>query len=400
MKAKAQAIDERKVLDGNGAAAYGVMLCKPTVVAAYPITPMTPLIERLARFVADGQLKAETVEVEGEHSALSVLIGASNAGGRTFTATSSQGLAFMAEAYIKAAMDRIPIVMVIVGRELAGPDGVFSGQQDSLTLRDAGWVQIYTESCQEILDAIIMAYRLAEDEEILLPVNVCYDGYYLSHLIDGVEVPAQKDVDRFLAPLSKMSRFKLDPEVGLTYGGLAPPEIFTEYRYAHLAALDRAKNKIDAIDLEFKQFFGRGYGGQIEEYRMEDAEIALISMGSPSGTAKAVIDNKRDAGVKVGLVRVRALRPFPKERLAKALQGQKAVGVLDKNVCFGWDCGVVLMETKAALHEAGVMVPAVGFIGGLGNCDITKQHISRAIEAIDKAAQGQPHKPVTWLNLE
>jgi phenylglyoxylate dehydrogenase alpha subunit len=400
MKPKGQAKGELKVLDGNGAAAYGVMLCRPDVVAAYPITPMTPLIEHLARFVADGLLKAETVEMEGEHSAISVLIGASNAGGRTFTATSSQGLAFMAEAYIKAAMDRIPIVMVIVGRELAGPDGVFSGQQDSLTLRDAGWVQIYPESCQEILDSIIMAYRLAEDEEILLPVNVCYDGYYLSHLIDGVEVPAQEDVDRFLAPLSNMRRFRLDPEVGLTYAGLATPDVFVEYRYKHMAALDRAKEKIDAIDLEFQHSFGRSYSGQIEEYRMEDAEIALVSMGSPSGTAKAVIDSKRDAGVKVGLVRVRALRPFPKERMAKALQGKRAVGVLDKNVCFGWGCGVVLMETRAALYESGVMVPTVGFIGGLGSGDISKQHIGRAIDAVDKAARGQPHKPVTWLNLE
>jgi len=400
MKAKARAKNERKVLDGNGAAAYGVMLCRPNVVAAYPITPMTPLLEHLARFAADGQLRAEMVEVEGEHSALSVLIGASNAGGRTFTASSSQGLAFMAEAYIKAAMDRIPIVMVIVGRELAGPDGVFSGQQDSLTLRDAGWVQIYTESCQEILDSIIMAYRLAEDEEILLPVNVCYEGYYLSHLIDGVEVPTQEDVDSFLAPLSNMRRFRLDPEVGLTYAGLAAPEIFTEYRFKNMVALDKAKGMIDAIDLEFQQLFGRGYGGQIEEYRMEDAEIALVSMGSPSGTARAVIDDRRHAGMKVGLVRVRALRPFPKERLAKVLQGKRAVGVLDKNVCFGWDCGVVLMETRAALYGSGVMVPTVGFIGGLGNCDITKEHIGRAIDAVDKAARGQPYKPVTWLNLE
>ena len=277
---------------------------------------------------------------------------------------------------------------------------MYSGQQDSLTLRDAGWVQIYAESCQEILDSIIMAYRLAEDEEILLPVNVCYDGYYLSHLIDGVEVPAHEDVDRFLAPLSKTKRFRLDPEVGLTYAGLAAPEIFTEYRYKHMAALDRAKEKIDAIDLEFKQLFGRGYGGQIEEYRMKDAEIALISMGSPSGTAKAVIDNKRDAGMKVGLVRIRALRPFPKERLAEALHNKKAVGVLDKNVCFGWGLGVVLMETKAALYESGITVPTVGFIGGLGSCDITKQHIGRAIDAVDKAARGLSYKPVTWLNLE
>ncbi len=400
MKAKNQAKGELKVLDGNGAAAYGVMLCRPDIMAAYPITPMTPLIERLARFVADGLLMAETVEVEGEHSAISVLIGASNAGGRTFTASSSQGLAFMAEAYIKAATDRIPIVMVIVGREMAGPDGVYSGQQDSLTLRDAGWVQIYAESCQEILDSIIMAYRLAEDEEILLPVNVCYEGYYLSHLIDGVKVPAQEDVDRFLAPLSKMRRFRLDPEVGLTYAGPPTPDIFAEYRYTHIAALDRAKEKIDAIDLEFQQLFGRGYGGQIEEYRMEDAAIALISMGSPSGTAKAVIDSKRDAGMKVGLVKIRALRPFPKERLAKALQGKRAVGVLDKNVCFGWDGGVVLMETKAALYESGTMVPTVGFIGGLGSCDISKQHIERAIDTVDRAARGQPYKPVTWLNLE
>ena len=218
-----------KVLKGNSAAARAVLLCKPDVVAAYPITPQSPVVEEMSKFVATGKLDAEFVEVEGEHSAMSVLIGASSTGGRVFSATSSNGLAFMMEAYFYAATLRLPIVMVNVCRELAAPNTVLCSQQDILTMRDAGWIQIHAESCQEILDTIIMAYKLAEDADIQLPVNVCYDGHYLSHLSARVEIPAQADVDAFL-PARELPGCRLDPEKPMMQGVFLGGKLFTEYR--------------------------------------------------------------------------------------------------------------------------------------------------------------------------
>ena len=228
-----------RVLDGNRAGAYGVLLCRPDVVATYPITPQTPLVETLYKFEAEGLFDPEMVEPEGENSAMAILIGACAAGGRTFTATSSQGLSFMNDAYLLAAGNRFPIVMAIGMREQVSPHGVFAGQQDAVLVKDHGWIQIFTESCQEILDTIIMAYRLAEDSDILLPVNVCYEGFYLSHHSQRVEIPRQEEVDDFLAPLKGMERLKWtleDPMVFSSY--TVPAELFTEYRYKMCAAHD------------------------------------------------------------------------------------------------------------------------------------------------------------------
>ncbi|MBW1767003.1 MAG: phenylglyoxylate dehydrogenase, partial [Deltaproteobacteria bacterium] len=353
-----------KALKGNSAAAHAVLLCKPDVVAAYPITPQSPVVEEMSKFLADGLLDAEFVEVEGEHSAMSVLIGASSAGGRVFSATSSNGLAFMFESYFYAATLRLPIVMVNVCRELAAPNTVLCSQQDILTMRDAGWIQIHAESCQEILDSIIMAYKLAEDPDILLPVNVCYDGHYLSHLSARVEIPSQADVDSFL-PSREVPECRLDPDKPMMQGVFLGGRLFAEYRYKHCLAMSHAKQKIDDIDTEFHNVFGRGYCGLIEEYRTEDAEIVLLAMGSVASTAKVVIDNNRDEGVKVGLVRIRTFRPFPLERLAQAVQGKKAIGVIDRDVCFGWNMGIIFMELRAALNKLEKSIPIVNFIDGL-----------------------------------
>jgi len=392
---------EVKALDGNKAAAYGVLLCRPDVIAAYPITPQTPLLESLYRFQADGRLKAEMVEVEGEHSAMSVLIGASVCGGRTFTATSSQGLAYMFEAYYRASGSRLPIVMVVATRELAAPDGVSGSQQDVCSVRDAGWLQVHTESAQEILDTMIMAYRIAEDPEILLPIAVCYDGFYLSHLTDRVELPEQDDVDSFLAPVTgHPDRPRLDPSKPLTFSTFCTGEILAEYRYKHCAANQDSKAKIEAVEKEFERTFGRYYGGLIEEYRSRDADIVLVTMGSSTGTAKVVVDQLRERGLSIGLIKVRYLRPFPRERLAQALRGKKGIGVIDRNVLFGWNCGTVFMETKAVLGEMGAKIPMANFIDGLANLDITLEHVERAAEITQQAARGEPFQEVTWFPLE
>jgi pyruvate/2-oxoacid:ferredoxin oxidoreductase alpha subunit len=388
---------EVRLLDGNGAAAHAVRLCKPDVIAGYPITPQTALLEQLSQFCADGLLDAEMVEVEGENSAMSVLIGAAASGGRTFTSTSAPGLAFMYDAYFFAAGQRLPIVMAIATREMTPPATVVSGEQDIVMQKDTGWIQIHVENCQEILDTIIMAYRLAEDLEILLPVNVCYDGFYLSYLSEGIEVPSQKDVDAFLAPLSENNRPRFGSDPPLSFGVFLPPKIVVEHRYKHCAALQRAKEKIDEIDGEFQKIFGRGYGGQIEEYKTEEAEIVLVTMGSCSGTAKVVVDNRRDEGQKIGLIKVRTFSPFPSERMLRALKGKKAIGVIDRSVCFGKGRGHLFVELKLALSDSKVSVPVLDFIGGLSGLDITIEHMERAVDSTFRAAEGLHQKEVTWM---
>ena len=390
-----------RVLDGNRAAAYGVLLSRPDVITCYPITPQTPLLETLYRFEAEGLLDAEMAEPEGENSAMGMLLGASAAGGRTFTATSSQGLSFMCDACLLASGNRFPIVLAIGMREQVSPNGVVTGQQDAVSMKDHGWIQLYMESCQEILDSIIMAYRLAEDSDILLPINVCYEGFYLSHNSQRVDIPRQEDVDQFLAPLKNMVRPKFTLDEPMVFATMAQGELYTEYRYKACAANQRAKEKFDWIDREFGKTFGRSYGGQIEEYRTDDAEVVIVTMGSCTGTAKVVVDKKRDEGVKVGLVKIRMFRPSPRERLLRVLQGKKAVGVIDRNVCYAWNCGHNFIELKALVSDLQGPKPIMlDFIGGIGGCDITAGHVERVIESTLAAAGGKEEKTVTWLSLE
>lgn len=385
------------VVDGNKAAAIGALLSRPIIVAAYPITPQTPLVEYLSQFIADGLLDAELVEVEGEHSALSVLHGASLAGGRVFTGTSGQGLAFMYEPYLRTAPLRLPIVMAIATRDGITPQCVWGGQQDAIGVRDAGWIQFYVENNQEILDTVIMAYRIAEDPEVLLPVNVCYDGFFLSHMTEPVIVPEQEMVDKFLPPY-KPTHAKLDPEIPMSVDPLTPGLLFTKYRKNHIEAHEKAKFVIDEVDREFFNIFGRSYGGLIEAYQMDNAEIALVAMGSPCGTAKVVIDRWREKGVKIGLIKIRSLRPFPKERLRESLKDVKAIGVVDKNVCFGWASGVLFMELCSALKNLNI--PIIDFIGGLGGSDITFEHFDMIVNKLIKLEAGEFEKEVYWLGLD
>lgn len=391
---------EVKVITGNAAAAYGAMLCRPDVVASYPVTPQTEVGEQLSRFHADGILDAEMVEVEGESSSMNISAAATIAGGRAFTATSSWGLMFMYDALLQAAGFRAPVVMANANRETPGILAVSCGQQDMVSTRDSGWVLIVVENCQEILDSVIMAFRLAEDIEIQLPVMVNYDGFYLSYLAEAVEIPAREDVDQFLAPLKlQPERTKLVPERPLGCGTHGILVEFMELRYKHCAALERAKQKLDEIDKEFGEFFGRSYGGQIEEYRTEDAEIVVLASGSAAGTARMVIDTKRAEGLKVGMIKLRVLRPFPRERLTQALKGKKAIGVIDRSVCFGWNCGPIYMELRALSPDIG-FVPMMSFIDGMANMDISIPHIERVIDEVYAASQGKSYQEVTWIPLE
>jgi len=397
MKAKKGVV---RVITGNAAAAYGAMLCQPDVVTSYPITPMSEVAEQLSAFRAEGILDTEMVEVEGENSAMNVVAGASIAGGRAFTATSSWGLAFMYDAVQQTSGFRAPVVMAIANRETPGILAVSGGQQDIISMRDTGWIQVIVEDGQEILDMIIMAFRLAEDCNIQLPVMVNYDGFYLSYLAMAVEIPEREDIDRFLAPLKQQpERQILDPGKPLGCGTHGIELGFVELRYKHCAAMERAAIKLDKIDKEFGEFFGRSYGGQIEEYCTEDAEVVVVASGGAAGTARVAVDAKRAEGIKVGLVKLRLFRPFPRKRLAEALKGKKAIGVVDRSVGFGWNCGPMYMELRALTPEIGI-IPMLSYIDGLANLDITIPHIERVIDEIHAAAQGKAYQEVTWIPLE
>jgi pyruvate/2-oxoacid:ferredoxin oxidoreductase alpha subunit len=399
-----QAMSEQEarvmVITGNAAAAYGAMLCRPDVVATYPITPQTEVIEKLFEFAASGELDAEMVPVEGENSAMNVVTASSVAGGRVFTATSSWGLAFMYDAMLAASGTRVPVVMVNVNRETPGIIAVSSGQQDMISTRDSGWIQLVAEDCQEILDQVIMAYRLAEDHAIQVPVMVNYDGFYLSYMAEKVEVPSKDQVTDFLAVLNEQpKRQALLPGKPLGCGTHGILQGFVELRYKHIQAMERAKAVFDGIDQEFASQFGRGYGGQVEEYRTEDAEILLVASGSMCGTVKTVIDKKREQGLRVGLVRLRMYRPFPSEKLIELLKGRKAAGVVDRSVGFGIQGGPIYSEVCSLSAKFGE-TRVLSFIDGLANTDVTSDHVEQMLEQLQAAARGESCPDVTWVCLE
>lgn len=386
-----------KAITGNEAAASGAALCRPDFIAAYPITPQSSVVESLATRLADGELNAEMVEVESEHSAMSVIQGAALGGARSFTATSSQGLALMYEPYFRMSTLRLPMVMAIAGREMTSPQSIWCGQQDSVSVREAGWIQFYVEDNQEILDTIIQGYRVAEDKNVLIPVNVCYDGFFLSHLTERVVIPDQKQVDLYLPPY-KQEHAILDPDKPIAVDPMTPGPLLMKYRQDHLESMQKALDIIDKADDEFDAIFGRKYGGTVEEYRLEDAECVLITMGSPTGVSKEAVDHYRDKGKKVGLLKVRVLRPFPLKRVLNALNGVKAIGVLDRSVSFGWNTGGLYQEVIGALGVSGRALPSVSFIGGLGGADITFEHVVNALDRIhDLSIEPQFGIPSIWL---
>ncbi len=391
---------EQRVITGNSCTSYAVKLCRPQVIALYPITPQSEVVEQLTRFKADGQLDAEMIEVEGENTAMNAVTAAASTGVRVYTATSSYGLAYMYDAMMQTAGFRMPVVMTNVNREIPGIHAVSCGQQDMISVKDIGWLQLIVEDDQEIVDTTIQAFRLAEDHQILVPLMLNYDGYFVSYSAEAVKLPMQEDVDEFLAPLkSQPKRLTLKPGVAMGCGTHGLLLAYSELRYKHMAAMERAKPLFDKIDKEYGDMFGRYYGGQIEEYRSKDAEIVLVTSGSASGTGKVVVDALRDKGQKVGLVQIRMFRPVPRERLAQALKGKKAIGVLDRSVGLGWNTGPMFTEVRALTPEIGNM-PMLSFIDGLANMDITSVNIEKMMKTIQAASQGKPFQETTWVSLE
>ncbi len=360
-------------MEGSHGVAHAVKLCKPDVLAMYPITPSTHIPEGLAQLIADGKMDTKFITVESEFSAMSACVGVSAAGSRAFTATSSQGLLLMTEVVYAAAGMRLPIVTVIVNRTISAPINIWNDHQDTFAERDSGWLQIYCETNQEALDTTIQAYKIAEDAGVLLPVFVCMDGFVLSHTYEPLEVPEQNEVDAFLPPYTPKHAF-LDPNKPITQGPFAYPKPYAAMRKELSDAIMNSKTVVKKVHNEFAEKFGRAYGdGIIEEYK-SDKPTVIVAMGSVCGTIKEVVDERDD----IGLVRIRCYRPFPKEELVKALEGKENIIVFEKDVALGMASGALYHEIKSILAGKNVRINNV--VGGLGGIDTTKKNISNFVD--------------------
>ena len=378
-----------KQTEGSRAVAEAIALCRPEVICAYPITPQTHIVEGLGEMVKAGELAGcEFINVESEFAALSVAIGASAAGARTYTATSSQGLLFMAEAVYNAAGLGLPIVMTIGNRAIGAPINIWNDHSDSMSMRDAGWIQLFAETNQEALDLHIQAFRLAE--ELSCPVMVCMDGFILTHAYDRVDVPTQAEVDAFLPAFEP--RQVLDPAEPVTIGAMVGPEAFTEVRYLAHHKQMRALERIPALAAEFERRFGRASGGLIRPYRTEGAETIVVALGSVNGTIQEVVDEMREAGVAIGSVAITSFRPFPLAALREALMHAKRVVVLEKCLAVGLG-GIVSDGVRKAL--SGIQLNGYTVVAGLGGRAITRASLKRLFEEAGRDAL----EAVTFLDL-
>ena len=377
----------KRFLSGDEAFAEGVRLARPQVISAYPITPQTVVVERLSEMVEEGQLAAEYVHVESEHSALSCAIGASATGARTFTATSSQGLLYMAECLTYAAGGRFPIVMMNANRATALPWNIYGDQRDSLALLDHGWVQAYAQDNQEALDLALMAYAVAEDPKVRTPFMVNLDGFALTHTYESVDIPAQEQADAFLPPYDGAgNRFDFANPVNIGYS--AGPEFNRYFKHSAHEGMLATADAVERVEARFAKVFGRSYPGLIEAVDCDDADIVLVTLGSIAGLARERAAQLRAQGVKAGLVRIRYMRPFPACQIVEALAGAAAVGVLEKDVSFGAE-GTVMTNVCSALQQAGNAVPVVNFVGGLGGDDISQAQMRGMFEVLSQIAAGR-----------
>ena len=362
----------KQFLSGDEAFAYGIRLARPHVISAYPITPQTIVVEKLSEFVEDGSLKSEFIHVESEHSALSCAIGASSVGARAFTATSSQGLLYMAECLPYAAGGRFPIVMMNANRSTALPWNIYGDQRDSLSQLDSGWIQAYAENAQESLDLALLGYYIAENKAVSTPFMANLDGFVLTHTYEVVDVPSQEQADEFLPPFETENKMSLEKPKNLAFS--AGPDTNSIFKYKEHIGILNAKSVIAEAEGKFEAIFGRKYTGLTENYQTEDADYILITLGSISGLVREIVDKLRKNGEKVGLLKIRYMRPFPNEEIAQAVKNAKAVAVLEKDISFGNE-GAVYTNVNSALQKSGINIPTSNYIGGLGGKNITPQEI-------------------------
>jgi pyruvate/2-oxoacid:ferredoxin oxidoreductase alpha subunit len=394
-----------QIITGNTAAAMAAKLCNVEVVAAYPITPQSALSEILSNYVESGELKAEYVRVEGEHSAMTVCISASTVGARVFTATSANGLLYMHEQLHWAAGSRLPIVMCCVNRGVGAPWTIFNDQQDSLAQRDTGWIQLYCRNNQEIIDTVIQAYRIAES--VYCPVMVCYDGFVLSHTMMPVDIPDAAQVKTFLPPyrphtiLSPDNPMNLNPVLfpgqrrdceGVLRDG------YMDMRYKLQAALEKAPETIHAVNAAFAEVFGRDHGGMLWEYRTDDADLILVGMGSLASEAMDAADRLRESGIAAGIVGIRSYRPFPKAEARNAFRNAKGIVIFEKSISYGYEGGLC-SDLKAAFYGTAIRAPIHNYIVGLGGRDVKARELAAAAkESLAGFEQGIVEPKTTWLN--
>lgn len=383
----------QKFLSGDEAFAYGIRLARPAVISAYPITPQTVVVEKLSEFVEDGSLKSDFIHVESEHSALSCAMGVSAAGSRAFTATSSQGLLYMAECLVYASGGRFPIVMMNANRSTALPWNIYGDQRDSLALLDSGWIQSYAKDAQEALDFALLSYYIAEHKKVQTPFVVNLDGFALTHTFESVDVPSQEKADEFLPPFETENKFDFEKPVNVAFS--AGPDTNTYFKYKeHRAMLNVAEVVAEAED-RFEKIFGRHYTGLTENYKTEDADFVIITLGTINGLVQQVVDKLRDNGIKAGLLRIRYMRPFPEKEIAQSLKNVKAAAVLEKDISFGAE-GTVFTNVNSAFKKAELKISIVNYIGGLGGKDISFNEIEKIF---DDLKNNHIEKSVNFLGI-
>ncbi len=372
-------------LEGNQAVALAMKQCRPDVVAAYPITPQTEVVQYFSQYVHNGEVDTEFVPVESEHSAMSACVGASAAGARAMTATSSQGMALMWEILYIAAALRLPIVMALVNRSMSANINIHCDHSDAMGARDTGWIQLFSENAQEAYDNIIQAVRIAEHPDVLLPVIVNYDGFIVSHSVESMEVLEDEEVAKFVGE-READVSLLDIDHPVTMGPLDFTDFYFEHKRSQLEAYKAVPRVIEEVGREFGELSGRYYG-LFEAYQMEDAEVALVVLGSAAGTARVAVDERRSAGEKVGLLKLRAFRPFPAEKLCEALGKVKAIGVMDRASSPGAQGAPLFHEVRSALYDLDKRPLTLNFIYGLGGRDISVDDFHRVIDQVKRAAE-------------
>jgi pyruvate ferredoxin oxidoreductase alpha subunit len=398
-------------LNGDEAIALGVKQCDVDVVAAYPITPQTIIVEKFSDYVANGEVKTNYVCTESEHSAMTACIAASATGARTFTASASAGLALMHEMLFVASGSRVPIVMAVANRALSSPLNIHGDQSDSMAERDSGWIHLYVENAQEAYDTAIQAFRIAEALNVSLPVIVGLDGFIVSHTLENADVLSDEAVKQFVGerklPLvltheGKMAPFKLDPDTPITMGPNVSPAFYFEFKRQQEEAMKNALTVIKDINTEFAKLSGRSYGnGLIEAYKLDDAEIAIVVVGSTAGTLKVIVDELRQEGLKVGLLRIRSFRPFPVEDIQKALKNLRVVAVMDKAMTPGGLGGPVFNEVRNVMYDQKQRPIIVSYIFGLGGRDSSPADLRRIFEDLARTAKtGQAEPLVHYLGLK
>lgn len=375
---------KRDRLSGNEAVAEALRQINPDVMPAFPITPSTEIPQYFSKYCANGQVQTEFIPVESEHSAMSAAIGAESAGARTVSATSSAGMAYMWEELYLASANRLPICLALVNRALSGPININCDHSDSMGARDAGWIQIYAETNQEAYDNMVQAYRIAEHKSVRLPIMICQDGFITSHAVQNITLMEDEEVKNFVGEYYPEHSL-LNPEETMAVGPYSVSNFYMEARRAQAEALHNAKAVVKEVAEEFAKVTGRQYGW-FEEYRMEDAELAIVLIGSAAGTAKDAVDKLREAGKKVGLIKIRMFRPFPAAEIAEALKNVKAVGLMDRTESFNDACGPIGSEVCTALFRAKQSCETINYVYGLGGRDVRVEDIEKVFADLEDAA--------------